>query len=51
MNIIPNDRLSLDMFPGPEATEEEFFVFALTFNGYEALPGPVDANRRCGYQA
>ena len=37
MNIIPNDKLTLDMLPGPEATEEDFFVFALTFNGYEAF--------------
>ena len=25
------------MLPAPNATEEDFFVFALTFNGYEAL--------------
>ena len=29
--------MTVDMLPGSEATENDFFVFALTFNGYEAL--------------
>ena len=37
MDLIPSDNLTVDMLPGSEATENDFFVFALTFNGYEAL--------------
>ena len=44
MNEIPNEDLSLDLIPLPEAGWHEIGGFALTFNGYE-FHGSLDA---CG---
>ncbi len=38
MEFIPNNKLTLDMLSGPEATTSEFVEFGHTFNGYEELP-------------
>jgi len=38
IELISSDKLTLDMLPGPEATEGDFVEFGHTFNGYEALP-------------
>ena len=46
MDIIPNDKLTLDMLPGEGADRQAFIKLAYTFNGYEALEDCAEfANR------
>jgi hypothetical protein len=46
MNIIPSDKLTVDMLPGVGADRQAFIKLAYTFNGYEALEDCAEfANR------
>ena len=49
MDIIPNDKLTLDMLPGPEATEGDFVEFGHTFNGYEAVENCGEVANRAAH--
>ena len=49
MEFIPNDKLTLDMLPGPEATEGDFVEFGHTFDGYAALPDCAEVANRVSH--
>ena len=46
MEFIPNNKLTIDMLPGPEAMEGDFVAFGHTFNGYEALTDCAEVANR-----
>jgi hypothetical protein len=47
MELIPSDKLTVDMLPGTDAGREAFIKFAYTFDGYELFEGET-AVEKCG---
>jgi len=50
VELIPSDKLTVDMLPGPDADREAFIKFAHTFYGYQLFEGAT-AIEKCSQLA